>query len=254
MQKSRNSSGISTPPGNPNGKWTHDLFSAKGVPNPMASRVTKTPVGGKSANNKAIAITPTVAKQLANNPLFAAIAGTPTNNNNNNSGKKQVNKVPSLSEIQKKKGSIDIGASIRGTANTQKEIPRGPAADRRNNGNNASGSRSFNGIPTGPSGNVGASIRGAASGGVGVSIRGAAGPFVVHISNLAPGTTADDVTKVMAEIGKVRFTAIIQVTPTTVAEVLFEKREAAQACVSRFNGLKADGMASICTWSLLGSN
>src|SRR5690606_29312859 len=97
-------------------------------------------------------------------------------------------KVPSLNELQKNK-SIDIGSSIRGAATgVQKEIPRGPAADKRNN-NNGFGSNVN--IPTGPS-NLGISIRGAG----GLNIRGAAGPFVVKISNLAQGTTSDDILSV----------------------------------------------------------
>jgi hypothetical protein len=244
-QKSRNSAGgTATPPGNSNGKWKHDLFSAKGVPNPMASRVTKTPVGGKSSNGKAIAINPQVAKELASNPLFAAIAGasTPTTNNG---GNKPATKVPSLNELQKNK-SIDIGASIRGAATgLQKEIPRGPVADRRNNNNNNGFGNNVN-IPTGPS-NAGISIRGAG----GLNIRGAAGPFVVRISNLAQGTTSDDILSVMKSIGKIRSVTITKVTPLTSAEILFEKRDAALACVQKYNGMKADGMAECWFFILL---
>ncbi|RPA77646.1 hypothetical protein BJ508DRAFT_416994 [Ascobolus immersus RN42] len=244
--------GTNTPPvGDSNGKWKHDLFSAKGVPNPMASRVSKTPVGGKSSNGKAIAINPKVAKELAGNPLFAAIAGT--NSPKNNNGGKPVTKVPSLTELQKNK-SIDIGASIRGAATgPQKEIPRGPAADRRNNngfnnngfnnnsgfGNNSVNNTGFGNnvkIPTGPA-NPGTSIRGAA----GLNIRGAAGPFVVRIANLAQGTTSDDILSVMKTIGKIRSVTITKVSPLTSAEILFEKRDAALACVQKYNGLKADG-------------
>ncbi|KAF8466413.1 hypothetical protein BDZ91DRAFT_725363 [Kalaharituber pfeilii] len=103
--------------------------------------------------------------------------------------------------------------------------------------------RSTDIIPTPPAAgvDVGMSIRGAARQTSGFTIKGAAGPFVVRASNLAPGTTAEDVKTAMQPLGKIVSCIMLAASPTAMAEIVFEKKESADACVSQYNNQIADG-------------
>lgn len=88
---------------------------------------------------------------------------------------------------------------------------------------------------------AGLSIRGASRQASGLSIKGAAGPFVVRVSNLAPGTTAEDVKAAMQPLGKIASCIILTANPTVMAEIVFEKKDAADQCIERYNNKIADG-------------
>ncbi|KAJ6256025.1 hypothetical protein Dda_9117 [Drechslerella dactyloides] len=90
---------------------------------------------------------------------------------------------------------------------------------------------------------LGISIRGASkAGGSGLTIKGSAGPFAVHGSNFAPGTTASDIRNVM-EVRQLSVIncGILSAKPTVIAELVFEKQEDAQRCIEEFNNRLADG-------------
>ena len=71
----------------------------------------------------------------------------------------------------------------------------------------------------------------------GFSIKGIAGPAIVQAANFAPGTSAADIeSAMMTVVGKVLKTTLIATSPTVIAEVVMESREAANAVVSTFNG------------------
>ncbi|KAF3929585.1 hypothetical protein ABW19_dt0208042 [Dactylella cylindrospora] len=90
---------------------------------------------------------------------------------------------------------------------------------------------------------LGISIRGASKPSTGgITIKGSAGPFAVHGSNFAPGTTASDIRNVMEGRGyAVINCGILSANPTVIAEIVFEKRDEAQRCVEEFNNRLADG-------------
>lgn len=97
--------------------------------------------------------------------------------------------------------------------------------------------------PTAPKNGVhaGLTIRGASRQAPGFSIKGAAGPFVVRASNLAPGTTAEDVKTAMLPLGKIISCIILTATPTVMAEIVFEKKDAVERCIEQYNNQIADG-------------
>ncbi|KAK6353119.1 hypothetical protein TWF696_005109 [Orbilia brochopaga] len=90
---------------------------------------------------------------------------------------------------------------------------------------------------------LGINIRGASkAGGTGITIKGSAGPFAVHGSNFAPGTTASDIRNVMeTRQFKLVNCGILSAKPTVIAEIVFEKQEDAQRCIEEFNNRLADG-------------
>ncbi|KAI5794328.1 hypothetical protein DFH27DRAFT_129988 [Peziza echinospora] len=98
-------------------------------------------------------------------------------------------------------------------------------------------SNTFRGGNNGGAGE-GLRIRGAASG---FSIKGTAGPFVVRASNFAPGTTAEDVKTAMLSLGKIVSCIILSANPTVMAEIVFEKKDAAERCIAQYNNQLADG-------------
>lgn len=97
--------------------------------------------------------------------------------------------------------------------------------------------------PTAPKNgvDVGLSIRGVSRQASGISIKGLAGPFVVRASNLAPGTTAEDVKTAMLPLGKIVSCIILTANPTVMAEIVFEKKDAADRCIEQYNNQIADG-------------
>ena len=93
-------------------------------------------------------------------------------------------------------------------------------------------------------GGGGLHIRGGAnsSPSTGFQIRGSAAPAVVQASNFAPGTTAEDIKHAMAPIGNILSCIVLTSNPSVISEIVFEKREAAEACIRQYNGQRADGM------------
>ncbi|KAA6412908.1 MAG: hypothetical protein FRX48_03901 [Lasallia pustulata] len=78
--------------------------------------------------------------------------------------------------------------------------------------------------------------------GNGYSIRGLAGPYVVHGSNFAPGTTAADIESAMEPIGgEIQRCKIVTSTPTVIAEMVFTDKAGAENVIATFNNQKADG-------------
>ncbi|KAG0637434.1 hypothetical protein HOY80DRAFT_267965 [Tuber brumale] len=91
-------------------------------------------------------------------------------------------------------------------------------------------------------GGDGPNIRGASTmSPAGFSIRGSAGPFVVHATNFAPGTTAEDVKMAMRDLGRILSCIVLSPTPSVTCEIVFEKKEAADNCISQFHNQLADG-------------
>ena len=71
------------------------------------------------------------------------------------------------------------------------------------------------------------------------SIRGTAGPYVVHGSNFAEGTTAADIESAMMPIGgQMQSCRILTATPTVIAEMIFAEKHNADNVVSTFNNKK----------------
>ena len=64
----------------------------------------------------------------------------------------------------------------------------------------------------------------------------------MQASNFAPGTTAEDIRHAMASIGKILSCIILTASPSVISEIVFEKRDAAAACIRQYNGQRADGM------------
>jgi len=94
-------------------------------------------------------------------------------------------------------------------------------------------------------GGDGLTIRGASSTSpAGFSIRGSAGPFVVQAANFAPGTTAEDVKMAMRELGRILSCIVLSPTPSVTCEIVFEKKDAADNCISQFHNQLADGNPS----------
>lgn len=91
---------------------------------------------------------------------------------------------------------------------------------------------------------LGINIRGASKpNNVGISIKGSAGPFAVHGSNFASGTTASDIRTFLGGYDlQVLNCGILSANPTVIAEILFDKRADADKCVELFNNRLADGM------------
>ncbi|KAA8909104.1 hypothetical protein FN846DRAFT_943483 [Sphaerosporella brunnea] len=153
-----------------NKPWRHDLHHRV---NPAASRVSKLPT----------TLSPTVARSLQNNRLFAALHGDQV----------EVVRGGSKATATGKKG----GVNIKGVAKTGDDS--------------------------------------------GLSIKGSAGPAVVQASNFAPGTTAEDIRHVFEPLGKITSCIILTATPTVIAEIVFERKEAGEKCIQMYNGEKADG-------------
>jgi len=82
----------------------------------------------------------------------------------------------------------------------------------------------------------------------GFQIRGVAGPAVVQASNFAPGTTAEDIRHAMQPLGKILSCIILIVTPSVIAEIVFETKQAGDKCIQQYNGQKADGMFPGTLW------
>ena len=75
--------------------------------------------------------------------------------------------------------------------------------------------------------------------GNGYSIRGLAGPYVVHGSNFAPGTTAADIESAMEPIGgEIQSCKIVASTPTVIAEMVFTDKAGAENVIATFNNQK----------------
>lgn len=75
--------------------------------------------------------------------------------------------------------------------------------------------------------------------GNGYSIRGLAGPYVVHGSNFAPGTTAADIESAMEPIGgELQSCRIVTSTPTVIAEMVFTDKAGAENVIATFNNQK----------------
>ncbi|KAK6346350.1 hypothetical protein TWF730_010676 [Orbilia blumenaviensis] len=91
---------------------------------------------------------------------------------------------------------------------------------------------------------LGVNIRGASkpkNTGAGITIKGSAGPFAVHGSNFAPGTTASDIRSTMEKYGLFPINCgILSAQPTVIAEFLFETRADSDRCVEVFNNKLAD--------------
>lgn len=84
------------------------------------------------------------------------------------------------------------------------------------------------------------SIKGTAGG---FNIRGAAGPFVVHISNLATGTTSADLKKALKDngLGPIKECNMIATEPVVIAEIVYQHKENADRCIELLDGMRADG-------------
>ncbi|KAK6431582.1 hypothetical protein LTR95_012259 [Oleoguttula sp. CCFEE 5521] len=78
-----------------------------------------------------------------------------------------------------------------------------------------------------------------------ISFKGAAGgPYIVHASNFAPGTTAADIESVMKSVpgvGEMLYCRLLAATPTVIVEMSFAERDGAGKVVDTFNNKKADG-------------
>lgn len=84
--------------------------------------------------------------------------------------------------------------------------------------------------------------------GPGLTIRGTAGPFVVHASNFAPGTTAADIESALQGVATDSTGAsgmascrIMTNNPTVMAEMVFHEKHVAENVIATFNNQKADG-------------
>lgn len=64
---------------------------------------------------------------------------------------------------------------------------------------------------------------------------------MVQASNFAPGTTAEDIKMAMLPLGKILSCIILAANPTVICEIVFEKKEAADQCISQYNNQLADG-------------
>jgi len=72
-----------------------------------------------------------------------------------------------------------------------------------------------------------------------ISFKGAAGgPYIVHASNFAPGTTAADIESVMKGldgVGEMYFCRILAAQPTVIVEMSFAESGSADKVISTFN-------------------
>ncbi|TGZ84922.1 hypothetical protein EX30DRAFT_337373 [Ascodesmis nigricans] len=173
---------------------------------PASSRISKTSkVPGTS-------ISPNVARSLQNNKLFTALH---------------------TEQVSVKTGPIPVGPAAR-----RNGIPVGPAASVARRPQYQQQQRPQRQQRPEPP-----QIKGLASGagGNGFSIRGSAGPTVVHATNFAPGTTSEDIRHAMAPLGKILHCMILSAQPTVIAEIVFEKKEAAEKCIEQYNNQRADG-------------
>jgi hypothetical protein len=74
---------------------------------------------------------------------------------------------------------------------------------------------------------------------LGFNIRGAAGPFVVHGSNFAPGTTAEDIRSFVEELtSQTCECTILTASPTVIAEMVFDEKHNAENVIQRLNNQK----------------
>ncbi|KAK5940760.1 hypothetical protein PMZ80_007177 [Knufia obscura] len=84
--------------------------------------------------------------------------------------------------------------------------------------------------------------------GPGLTIKGSAGPFTVHASNFAPGTTDADITAALqpelyddAGISCLQSCRLVATRPAVIAEMVLSERAVADRIVRKFDGMKADG-------------
>ncbi|KAK9355866.1 hypothetical protein V1505DRAFT_338151 [Lipomyces doorenjongii] len=192
----------------PSGEWGHDMYKLSniGAPgaakdqirgkkntetksnqqsalaaNSFAARIGKAPPakGQKSVNGLAAAVRrPTnkeaIVKQLADNPLFAALQGD---------------------RSQQKKAKVDI-----------KGISEKPTKGKK------------------------------------FEIKGSGGKTYVRISNLAVGTTEDDVNAFLGRLGAgIEACKTFMEQGAITAEVLFTERSTAETCISQIDNALADG-------------
>lgn len=72
-----------------------------------------------------------------------------------------------------------------------------------------------------------------------INIRGAAGPYIVHASNFAPGTTAADIESAMVpNSSEIQSCRILLATPTVMAEMVFPEKQNAEKVIETFNNKK----------------
>lgn len=73
-----------------------------------------------------------------------------------------------------------------------------------------------------------------------INIRGAArGPYIVRASNFAPGTSAEDIESVMANVGGVlHYCKLVAQNPTVIAEMEFADKVGADEVIRVFNNEK----------------
>lgn len=130
--------------------------------------------------------------------------------------------------------------------------PKNPSKLNPDLAKTLSGNRLFAALHGGDSSeqnDLGVSIRGNSAAqkkqqqhqGGGFSIRGSAGPFAVRASNFAMGTTANDIRAEMESVGTVVQCIVLAAAPTVIAEIVFEDKKDAEACVKKYNNKVADG-------------
>jgi hypothetical protein len=163
------------------------------------AKPTSTPGGNNS--NRISKLSPTIARALQKNRLFAALHSD------------QV-------EI------TEAGATAGGKGGGGGGLGKGKAKG-------AQQAVSIKGTATPPAGS-GFNIKGS-------SVANSTGPVVIQASNFAPGTTAEDIKYALEPLGKILSCIILTVAPTVIAEIVFERREAGEKCIATYNGQKADG-------------
>ncbi|KAK5092380.1 hypothetical protein LTR70_003933 [Exophiala xenobiotica] len=84
--------------------------------------------------------------------------------------------------------------------------------------------------------------------GPGLTIKGSAGPFTIHASNFAPGTTEADITAALqpelfddAGNNCLQASRLVSTRPAVIAEMVLSERAIAERIVRKFDGMKADG-------------
>ena len=84
--------------------------------------------------------------------------------------------------------------------------------------------------------------------GPGLSIKGSAGPFTVHASNFAAGTTEADIESALhSDVLDANGTSclisceLVTTRPAVVVEMVFSEKSVADRIINKFNNLKADG-------------
>ncbi|KAK9467833.1 hypothetical protein V1512DRAFT_235942 [Lipomyces arxii] len=194
--------GRSRGPHAPNGDWNHDmyrvdsLFSSNGgnsknvtknksplAVNALAARIGKGGSAPPTPSTRPVTAKQTIAKSLANNPLFAALQGTRVVPKNKVVNTQEV-KAPIVSKPKK---TVESAAKM-------------------------------------------------------FDIKGSSGKTFVRISNLAPGTTEEDVYAFLNRLGgEVESSAVMAAQNSVVAEVVYAERSNADACVTQIDNAMADG-------------